>query len=128
MQHLRQINADWEDQTGTPTHYASENSMLYLYPTPDRDYSVRVNYQPGPNPIGASDTDIPFYGNLRAVPYHDLIAYKAAWLLLLKDREFDTADRVMQMYQRRFVDFREALRETGDTRYAVWSDSYRSSS
>lgn len=125
IQQLRTENPNWERTAGRPTHYTIENSNIYFYPQPDAEYTIRMNYQPAPNLL-TQDDDIPFFGNLRAEPYHDCIAFYAGYLLALKDREFDLAQQMLGMYTARMIDFKEALRQTGDViKPVLWDDPYR---
>lgn len=124
VQALRQEFPNWQDDTaGTPLYYSGENNYLYLYPAPGSAYTIRLNYQVAPNEL-VDNCDLPFYGNLISRPFHDLIAYQAAWFLLMKDHEYDSADRIQVIMNRRQIDFMEALRETGDAVHPIATQAY----
>lgn len=121
---LRRTNPNWEYQTGMPKYYTLENSNIYLNPAPDGEYTIRLNYQPSPNKL-TKDTDLPFYGALRAEPYHDAIAYYATYLLAFKDKDYELANAMLNQYTTRLVDFKEELRNIGGPIYAFVDDLYR---
>lgn len=121
---LQTTNVNWDTETGTPTFYVMEGGNIYLSPAPTQVGVVHLSYIPMPNKLVA-DTDVPFYGDLRTQSHHDMIAFYAAWLLTMKDRDFEAAQQFMRYFQSRMVDLKEILRRTGDVGVQpVWSDVY----
>lgn len=117
-------NAGWQSETGSPQSYVMEGGQLYLTPAPSQAGVVHISYVPMPNKL-LNDTDVPFYGDVRAQSHHDLLVFYAAWLLVLKDRDFEAAQQFMGYFQSRFVDLKENLRHTGQIgEQPVWSDTY----
>lgn len=93
--------------------------MIYLTSQPSKTGTFRLSYVPRPNELEELD-DAAFYGDPRVGGYADLFAYRAAWDLLMKDRDFEMADRIQRMYQQRMVDFNESLRRMPDTIQTTW--------
>lgn len=123
---LRTQGDNWENTTGVPSTYVLDGPFMVLYPTPTTEGAVRLSYLAMPN-IVSQDTDELFYGDPRVQAYHDVIAYRAAWQLALKDRDFEAAQQFWTYFQMRMVDLRENLRQTGDViTQPVWSDTYSS--
>ena len=120
---LRRHTPDWENDKGTPTGFTVEGPSIYLYPAPNKPGTFRLSYVPLPNELSV-DLEQPFYGDPRFNGYGDLIVYRAAWDLLMKDRDFEMADRIQRMYQSRYVDFMESLRKTPDKINTTWDVGY----
>lgn len=110
---LRRRNANWESERGIPTVFTVEGPVILLYPWPSTTGTFRLSYVPLPNEL-SDHTEPAFYGDPRFNGYHDLLVYRAAWDLLMKDRDFEMADRIQRMYQSRYVDFMESLRKSPD--------------
>jgi hypothetical protein len=122
---LRQRDAGWEASQGIPELYVMEGGRLILYPKPKETGTVRMSYVSMPNVLELY-TDPPFYGDPRVQAYHELISYRAAWQLAMKDRDFEAAQQFMAYFQARMVDLRENLRQTGDVDSSpMWGDTYR---
>lgn len=121
---LETSNAGWQLDVGTPQSYVMEGGQIYLTPTPTQAGIVHISYVPMPNKL-LEDTDIPFYGDVRTQSHHDMLAFYAAWMLTLKDRDFEAAQQFMSYFQSRFIDLKENLRHTGQIgEQPVWSDTY----
>lgn len=121
---LQAGSSTWETDTGTPAFYVLEGGNIYLTPTPNTTGTLLLSYVAMPNTIVA-DTDVPFYGDPRVQSYHDMLAFYAAWMLTLKDRDFEASDKFMQYFQSRMIDLKENLKQTGDVSIQpVWSDTY----
>lgn len=93
--------------------------MIYLSPKANRPGTFRLNYIPVPNVL-TDEIEPPFYGDPRFNGYSDLIVYRAAWELLMKDRDFDMADRIQRRYKERMVDFQESLRRLPEKLNSTW--------
>lgn len=120
----RMVTPDWENERGAPETLVSEGSNLYLYPQPNTPGTLRLSYLARPN-VMTVDVDVPFYGDPRLEPYHDAIVFYAAWMLTLKDRDFEASQMFMQYFQARMIDLKENLRHTGMvTTPTVWADTY----
>lgn len=117
-------NTTWDTDSGTPQYYVMEGSHIFLSPAPTESGHVILSYVAAPNKL-LNPGDVPFYGDVRAQAYHDLIAFYAAWQLTLKDRDFEAAQQFMGYFQARRVDLRENMRHTGDiAMQPVWADTY----
>lgn len=114
----------WQTEKGTPTKYVMEGGNIFLTPQPSTSGTVVLSYLSRPNVL-VNDTDTPFYGDPRTQPYHEMLAFYAAWLLVLKDRDFEAADRFQSFFSSRMVDLRENMRQTGDAVVVpIWSNPY----
>lgn len=121
-----QMTPGWDTETGTPSEYVLEGSNIHLYPQPTQAGTVTLSYVAMPNAL-INDADVPFYGDLRTQAHHDAIVFYAAWMLTLKDRDFEAAQQFMGYFQARMIDLKENLRHTGDVSVQpVWSDTYSS--
>lgn len=120
---VRGRDSNWETSSGSPTHYITDGGHLYLYPWPQSEGTLRFNYVPLPNALSL-DTDVPFYGDPRAIAYHDVICWYAAWYLCMKDRDFAAADRFLRAYRERQIDLKENLRRVGDPLIPFYGDDY----
>lgn len=119
-----QLQPSWDaDTASNPQRYVMEGSNIYLFPKPNRTGIVRLSYLAMPNKL-INDTDLPFYGDPRVQSHHDMIAFYAAWLLCLKDRDFEAAQQFMGYFQTRMIDLKENLRHFGGPIQPVWSDTY----
>lgn len=121
---LQTGNVNWDLDVGIPEFYVMEGGNLYLSPSPQEAGVVVLSYIPMPNKL-LVETDVPFYGDVRTQSHHDMIAFYAAWLLTLKDRDFEAAQQFMGYFQSRLIDLKENLRHTGQVSVQpVWSDIY----
>jgi hypothetical protein len=117
---------DWENEQGEPTALVHEGSNVYLYPSPRSAGNLKLSYLARPNLLTVDD-DVPFYGDQRVEPYHDAVAFYAAWMLALKDRDFEASQQFMAYFQSRMIDLKESLRYTSAVGIQpVWSDTYSS--
>lgn len=124
---LQESNAGWGSEKGIPSSYVLEGSNIYLTPQPTEAGQVVMSFIRMPNTL-LNDDDIPFYGDPRIQAYHDIIVYKAAWQLTLKDRDFEAAQQFWAYFQSRMIDLKENLRHTGGVgMQPVWGDSYNQS-
>jgi len=124
LMQLRERNANWQNDEGDPTNYVLDGSRVILYPQPRQAGTVQLSYIAMPNRM-LDDDDLPFYGDPRVQSYHEMIAFYAAWLLCMKDRDFEASDKFMQYFQVRMIDLKENLRHVGGiTQQPVWSDTY----
>ena len=69
-------------QSGTPRYIVQDDDTFYLYPTPDRAYTMNFNYVQIPDELTAMD-DIPFNGRKDLNRYAPALAYKVAFLHML---------------------------------------------
>lgn len=121
---IRSESADWANQRGTPEQYLIEGGRLLLTPFPNKTGILQLSYVAMPNLLD-SDSDVPFYGDPRIQAYHHAIAYRAAWQLALKDRDFEAAQQFMGFFSTVMIDLKENLRQTGEvTVQPVWGDAY----
>lgn len=116
---LRRRNANWGSEAGIPTAFTVEGPVILLTPRPSQTGTFQLSYVPLPNEL-SDDVEPPFYGDPRMNGYSDLIVYRAAWDLLMKDRDYDAADRIQRVYRERLVDFKESLRRTPDRLNSTW--------
>jgi len=124
LMQLRESNALWQGDLGDPTTYTLDGGRILLYPKPRTAGTVQLSYIAMPNRL-LDDDDLPFYGDPRIQSYHEMIAFYAAWLLCMKDRDFEASDKFMQYFQVRMIDLKENLRHVGGiTQQPVWSDTY----
>lgn len=122
---IRARDPNWTATTGFPSNYIVEGGRVYLYPWPTEAGVLIMSYVAQPNLL-VNGADVPFYGDLRTVPYHDLIPLGAGKNLLFKDRDFEASDRLDRRYRERYVDLVEALRRTGDRpNQVIWADPYK---
>lgn len=75
-----------EDAVGEPKLFFRENDMLVVYPTPDKVYSISIDFRARPAPL-VDDTDCPFIGP----EFHRAILLKARADAFDDLREFDKA-------------------------------------
>lgn len=114
---------DWESQTGTPQYLTMEGSSLYLSPWPVKAGVLVLPYIPLPNYLNASQEPAMF-ADPRFNSYGELVAYRAVWDLLMKDRDFEAGDRIQKVFASRFVDFRESLRTGPESVQPYYNDVY----
>lgn len=119
LRKARRKSGAWESEAGIPEAFTVEGAVILLLPKPNQTGTFRLSYTPLPNEL-SEDIEPPFYGDPRFNGYSNLIVYRAAWDLLMKDRDYDAADRIQRMYRERMVDFRESLRKTPDQINATW--------
>lgn len=88
-----------ESTVGTPETYAVRGKALYLYPTPDKTYTVTLAYRrEAPvmsDPSGTVDMQDM---ELTAVKYH------VCYVLKVQDEEYDAADRFKSMFDGAIAD------------------------
>ena len=120
---LRSNNVDWDTQVGTPQYITQEGGMLYLSPWPTRAGVVTLPYVPLPNYLNKIDEPAMF-ADPRFNSFGELIAYRSAWDLLMKDRDFDAADRFMRTFKERFIDFKESLRRGPESVQPFYNNVY----
>lgn len=118
------LNIDWDTTKGVPESYVMEGGQIHLTPIPNEAGVLHLSYIAMPNKL-LEDSDEPFYGDVRTQSHHDMLAFYAAWMLALKDRDFEAAQQFISYFQTRFIDLKENLRHTGQIgEQPVWTDTY----
>lgn len=100
----------FEDAFGEPKLFFRENDMLVVYPTPDKAYSISIDFRVRPAPL-VDDTDCPFIGP----EFHRAILLQARADAFDDLREFDKAGPAENSFtsnMRRRTD-REAAEDEG---------------
>lgn len=107
-------NSSWELSAGTPIYYFqdyAQSNQLGLYPFPlntTSTTSIKIIYSSqGTDLAGA--TDVPFNGELRYLPYHDLLIFYPAYRIFLIEGESDKATAYRQEYESRLIVMEQAI-------------------
>lgn len=101
-------NGAWANSGGTPTNYfqdSSQTDKIGFYPWPNGSSStgtVRLIYYTQASDL-SSDSDEPFLGLDRFVPYHDLLIYFVAYRVYLLEGEIEKASSYRQEYESRLA-------------------------
>jgi len=96
---LNDIDSDWRANTGgTPAYWYKRGKQLIIDPPPDsdaisNDANLTLTCVKYPDDLSgtADDSDIP-------EEYQDVIALMACWKALLRDKEYEAADRIQRSY------------------------------
>lgn len=89
---------DESEDTDTPTAYAILGNTLYLYPTPDGVYELKVVFQHEYTPLTSATDVFPI-----AEEQVDACIYWAAYTMKLMDEEYTSAGMFKSMYDEAFA-------------------------
>lgn len=108
-------NAAWETFTGTyPQYYFqdySKSNQIGIYPFPtdvNSTTTIKIIYSSQGTDL-VSSSDVPFNGELRYYPYHDLLIFYPAYRVYLIEGENDKATIYRQEYESRLTVMEQAI-------------------
>lgn len=91
---------------GTPLTYAIVRNVMYLYPTPDQEYTATLRYRSEFTPL-VQDTDTCDMSEEEI----SIAKFYACWILKTADEEFESAGAYRNMFQMAMADLLQ--QETG---------------
>jgi hypothetical protein len=102
---FHQLDADnagssWLSSTGTPTGFfydRSTSTVIGLAPLPSGTGSLKVYTYNRADDL-SDDADVPYDGDVRLYPYHDLLVYHVSFRLLLEQNRITEADHYRALY------------------------------
>lgn len=99
---FNEYTTSWENTTtGLPTKYAQWGNQVILIPPPSAAYAgankVRVDCVLLPTAMSVS-TDVPFNDHYHLYPYHEMLAWYAAWYLKWREHDPYMSDSAKRNY------------------------------
>lgn len=110
-----QTPGSWETSGGRPSRYYQDPTQpgyIGFQPFPNSVTStgtIRIQYYAQANDL-SDDTDEPFNGDNRYVPYHDLLVFFPCYKIFLLENEIPKAQAYAQEYESRVILMRDRVR------------------
>lgn len=102
----------YNPESGTPRYWTTMDGYLWLWPTPDKDYTVDLDYVKKVSDL-SSDSDTPLIPST----YHDVLVWGAIAELCFRERDMAGYDIANERYNRILADMEAeyALRQRQTT-------------